>query len=220
MSSRGRSPAGLAKTVALALAVCVAVVGICLGLQRAVLAEPAAAELQAARVEGAMILYRYVTATIHLPGRRVLASECLEGWLPRVDGHAASRGAEVIFSDGERLREARGAASTRFALLGGPQGRVPFTTQVVLAGCSRTVADRLSLALIGDTPTSAVPALFRGRRVLELHVQTRYSDFRLFADPTTKLPVAVEAGGGWSSIRSVRLTPALLSDFRRRFDGG
>lgn len=210
-----------ATTLAVALLVAAAVVGVGYGLERVVLRAPLRGELVASRIEGILLRYRYVTSEVHVPGVRDVRAECLEGWEPGARGRPAGRGARVAFSDGERLV----VGDRRIARIRPARSRtvLPPVAEVELAGCARLLTNHIYAHLVGGHRTHAVPTTFRGDPVLSLHVRTDRTRFDLLVRPRTYVPlgIRVEANGitGWSVLRPTPLTPRLKHAFLERFDG-
>jgi hypothetical protein len=221
MRARGsRRGAAVAQTVALALLVTAVVVGAGYGVQRSVLRTPRQGELLAARVEAALLRYRFMTSTVHVAGEPVRRATCLEGWEPGKNGRPAGRGARVSFSDGERLilgdrRVARIVGADR-------PTRLPPIAEVQLAGCPRSITNHIYARLLGGPRTQARPTQFAGRPALRMHVRTRRSAFDLFVDAHTLSPLGmrVVSNGvtGWSVVKPVKLTTARKRAFLERFD--
>lgn len=223
LASPSRRVAAAAQTLAVALVVAAVVVGAGWAAQRVVLRPPSAAELAAARIEGALLRYRYIESEIHVAGEPVRRAECLEGWEPRRPGRPAGRGARVAFADGERLilgdrrviRVERAAQPTR----------LPPVAEVQLAGCPRALTNHIYAHLVSIRRIHAKTTSFRGRPALSLRVRSKRTLFTLFVDRETLEPIGlrlrVRSRGieAWSLVRPVRLTPPLKRAFLRRFDG-
>lgn len=207
-------------TLAVALCVAAVVVGAGYGLERAVLRTPLRGERVAARIEGILLRYRYVTSEVHVPGVRDVRAECLEGWEPGTRGRPAGRGARVAFSDGERLI----VGDRRIARIRPSRSRtvLPPVAEVELAGCARILTNHIYAHLVGGRRTHAVPTTFRGEPALSLHVRTDRTRFDLLVHPRTYAPlgIRVEANGitAWSALRQIPLTPSLKRAFLARFD--
>lgn len=217
-----RRTAASVQSAAIALVVAAAVLGAGYGLQRALLRPPTRGELLAARIDLGLLRYRLVRSTIHVAGEPRRHAECMEGW-HRVPGHRAyTRGAMVLFSDGERLAVTR-RGITRLTAAPSP-GRMPPVAEVQLAGCARALIGHIYAHLLSNRRTHAVPADFMGHPALSLHVRTKRDRFDVFVDPVTLIPLGLRVetahAVGWSVIDPVRpLTPAVKRDFLRRFDG-
>jgi hypothetical protein len=220
-ASGSRRGAAVLQTVALALLVAAVVVGAGYAAQRVVLRSPTHGELLAAKVEAALLRYRYMTSVVHVAGEPTRRAECLEGWEPGKNGRPAGRGARVSFSDGERLilgdrRVARIVHAQNPTLL-------PPIAEVQLAGCPRSITNHIYGRLLGSPRTHAVAVRFAGRPALRLHVKTRRSVFDLFVDGRTLAPLGMQVVSrhvtGWSVVRPVKLTTARKQAFLERFDG-
>lgn len=220
-ASPSRRAAAVVQTVAVAFAVSAAVVGAGWAAQRGILRSPTEAELAAARIEGALLRYRYVRSEIHVDDEPVRRAECLEGWEPRRPGRPAGRGARVAFADGERLimgdrriiRVARAAHPTR----------LPPVAEVQLAGCPRALTNHIYSHLVSIRRIHARETSFHGRPALSLRVRTYRTRFTLFVDPVTLEPFSLRLRSrgvfAWSEVRPVKLTPAVKQAFLARFDG-
>jgi hypothetical protein len=214
-----RAPA-VVQTLAVAVAVSAVVVGAGWAAQRVILRSPTEAELAAARIEGALLRYRFVRSEIHVDDEPVRRTECLEGWEPRRPGRPAGRGARVAFADGERLimgdrriiRVARAAHPTR----------LPPVAEVQLAGCARALTNHIYSHLSAQR-TPALETAFHGRAALSLRVRTPRTRFTLYVDPATLEPFALRLRSrgifAWSALRPAKLTPPLKQAFLARFDG-
>jgi hypothetical protein len=220
-ASGTRRWASVAQTVAIALLVTAFVVGAAYGAQRAVLRTPKKGELRAARLEGALLRYRYMTSVVHVAGEPVRHAECLEGWEPGANGRPAGRGARVIFSDGERLI----LGDRRVARIEGAANptRLPPIAEVQLAGCPRSLTNHVYGRLVGRPRTQALPTHFAGHEALQMHVPGRRSTFDLYVDAHTLQPLGLQVKSrgvtGWSVVRPQKLTTALKHAFLERFDG-
>jgi hypothetical protein len=222
LARRAGRMAAAAQTVGIAVLVAAVVVGVAYGAQRVVLRSPAHGELLAARIEGALIRYRYVKSVVHVTGEPARTAECLEGWEPGRNGRPSGRGARILFSDGERL--ILGARRVMRIAPGARPSRLPPTTEVKLAGCARSLTNHIYTRLVTQgKPMRAAPATFAGRPAYKLRVKTRRDRFVLYVDAKTLAPRGLSAkarhAGGWSTITTVRLTTRLQRDFRKRFDG-
>ncbi|SRR6266516_469342 len=216
-----RRAAAAAQTVAVAILVAAAVTGAGYGLERVLLRAPTHGELVAARIEGVLLRYRYLTSEIHVHGEPARRAVCLQGWQPGLNRRPAGRGARILFSDGERLvlGDRRVVRITRAKH---PTHLGPIA-EVELAGCTRPVTNHLYGRLIDGRRAHAVHTTFRGRPALRLHVRTRRSTFNVYVDPRTLRPIGMRVGShhveGWSRIRIVQLTPERKRTFLRRFNG-
>jgi len=220
-ASGTRRLASVAQTVAIALLVTAVVVGAAYGAQRIVLRTPKKGELLAARVEGALLRYRYMTSVVHVAGEPVRRGECLEGWEPGKHGRPAGRGARVSFSDGERLI----LGDRRVARIVGADNptRLPPIAEIQLAGCPRSLTNHVYARLVGQPRTQALQTRFAGHKALVMHVPGRRSTFDLYVDAHTLKPLGLQVKSrgvtGWSVVTPQTLTTALKQDFLERFDG-
>jgi hypothetical protein len=222
LARRAGRTAALAQTVAIAMLVAGAVIAVAYGAQRVVLRSPAEGELLAAKVEGALLRYRYVKSVVHIEGEPTRTAECLEGWEPGRNGRPSGRGARILFSDGERL--ILGARRVMRIKPGDRPSRLPPTTEVKLAGCTRSLTNHIYTRLVTQgRPMRAERTTFSGRAAYVLRVKTRRDRFTLYVDAETLGPRGLSAetrhAEGFSEIYPMRLTPAIQRDFRKRFDG-
>ncbi len=222
LGRRAGRMAAVAETVGIAIFVAAVVVGVAYGAQRVVLRSPAHGELLAAKIEGALIRYRYMKSVVHVAGEPARTAECLEGWEPGRNGRPSGRGARILFSDGERL--ILGARRVMRIAPGKHPSRLPPTTEVKLAGCARSLTNHIYTRLVTQRkPMQAKPATFAGHPAFALHVKTRRDRFVLYVDAKTLAPRGLSAAArhaaGWSTITTARLTPQIQRDFRARFDG-
>lgn len=221
LARRGGRTAALVQTVAVAILVAGTVVGVAYGAQRLVLRSPAQGEKLAARVEGALLRYRYVKTVVHIDGEPARTAECMEGWEPGTKGRPSGRGARVLFSDGERL--ILGARRVMRITPGDLPSRLPPTTEVKLAGCTRALTNHIYARLISPHRMQAKQTILFGRPAYVLSAKTKRDRFTLYVDAETLGPRAmrVEArhATGYSEIYPMRLTPKLQRDFRERFNG-
>lgn len=218
---RGRGAASV-HTAVIAALVSAAVVGAGYGLQRALLRAPLDGELVAARVDQALLRYRFVRSTIHVAGERARRAECYEGWYRRPNRRTYSRGAQILFSDGERLEVS--AVGVKRIAAGATATRMPPFAEVELAGCARALTSRIYARLVGHRRTRAVPADFMGRPALVLHLRLPRDRIDLFVQPRSLVPLGLRVetkhAVGWSVVDPVRpLTGPVKRDFVRRFDG-
>jgi hypothetical protein len=222
--SRSRRAAAVAQTLAVAFAVSAAVVGAAYGVQRAVLREPTHGELVAARIEAVLLRYHYVRSTVHVDNEPPRTAECLEGWEPGSKGRPAGRGARVLFSDGERVI----LGDRRVLTLTYGNGASKLSYQpialVQLAGCARSLTNRVYGHLVSTHRAHAAPTTFRGRPALYVHIRTSRDVFDVIVDPTTLVPIGMRLGidgiEAWSSWRPTPITPARKASFVRRFGSG
>jgi hypothetical protein len=219
-ASPSRRAAAVVQTLAVAVVVSAAVAGAGWAAQRAILRSPTAPELAAARIEGALLRYRYVRSEIHVDDEVVRRAECLEGWEPRRPGRPAGRGARVAFADGERLimgdrRIIRVERATH-------PTRLPPVAEVQLAGCARALTNHI-YSHLSFQRTPARKATFLGRDALSLRIRTPRTRFMLYVDAATLEPFGLRLRSrgieAWSSVRPVKLTPPLKQAFLARFDG-
>lgn len=196
-----------------------ALVGAAFGAQVWILRTPAHGELLAARVVGMLARYRFLDSTIHLAGEPRRHGECLQGWeVP--PGRRGSRGARVLFSDGERLLMSRGRVRRlRPGTLPEP---LPPVAEVQLAGCARSLTGQLYAHLVGLRRVEAVPRDFMGHPSLMLHVRTKRDRIDLYVARHTLLPLGLRVetrrAVAWSTVDPVRLTPAREQSFLARFE--
>jgi hypothetical protein len=222
MRDRRSQTADTVQTLAVAALVVAAVVGTGYAIQRLVLRSPSNGELVAARIEGALLRYRYLTSVVHVEGEPARRAECLEGWEPGRHGRPGGRGARVLFSDGERL--ILGARRVVRLTPGSRASRLPPTTEVKLAGCARSLTNHIYARLVTPhTRSRAVLRSFHRRPALILRARTKRDRFVIYVDPESLLPFAIfvkaPRASAWSSLKPVRLTPERKRSFRARFDG-
>lgn len=222
MRARPRPWTAAAQTVVVALLVAAAVAAAGYGWQKVTLRAPSASDLAAARIEFALLHYRYVRSTVHVTGEPTRTAECLEGWEPGANGRPAGQGARVLFSDGERVI----LGDRRVARLTKPKHPTSLApvAEVELAGCTRLLSNHIAAKLVSHVRPQAVATTFDGKPVLSVHVRTRRGRFDLYVDRTSLVPVGVrvERNGttGWSLLTPVRpLTTSMKRGFLRRFDG-
>jgi hypothetical protein len=220
-ASPSRRAAAVVQTLAVAVAVSAAVAGASWAAQRAILRSPTDAELVAARIEGALLRYRYVRSEIHVDGEPVRRAECLEGWERRTPHRPAGRGARVAFADGERLIMGD-RRIIRIARAAHPTG-LPPVAEVQLAGCARALTNHIYSHLVSTRRIHARVARFRGRAALSLRVRTPRTRFTLYVDRVTLEPVGLKVRSrgieAWSAVQPVKLTPQRKRAFLARFDG-
>lgn len=218
-----RRAASAAQTLAVALGVSALVVGVSYGLQRAVLRPPAHGELVAARIEAILLRYHYVRSTVHVDGEPARTAECLEGWEPGSNGRPAGRGARVLFSDGERVILGDRRVLTLTQGRAHSQLSIQPIAEVQLAGCARSLTNRVYGHLVSSHRAHAAPTLFHGRHALYVHIRTSRDVFDLVVDPHTLVPIGMRLGidgiEAWSTFEPVRITPARRQSFLRRFGG-
>jgi hypothetical protein len=195
--------------------------GIAFGAQAWLLRAPAHGELVAAHIDGMLSRYRYLRSTIHVAGEPRRHAECLQGWqVPH--GRRGTRGAQVLFSDGEQLLMTHGRVRRlRAGTLPEP---LPPVAEVQLAGCARSLTAQVYAHLVGPHRVTAVPRDFMGHAALSLHLRTRRDRIDLFVARRTLLPIGLRVEThraiAWSTVDPIRLTPPLERSFLRRFDAG
>ncbi len=218
-----RRAAAVAQTFAVALAVSGFVVGAAYGVQRALLRPPTHGELVAARIEAVLLRYHYVQSTVHVDGEPTRTAECLEGWEPGTNGRPAGRGARVLFSDGERVILGDRRVLTLTYGTGASKLSYQPIALVQLAGCARSLTNRVYGHLVGTHRAHAAPTLFHGRHALYVHIRTSRDIFDLIVDPHTLVPIGMRLGidgiEAWSIWQPVKITPARKDSFLRRFSG-
>ena len=220
-ANRSRRPAAVAQTLAVALAVSAVVVGASYGVQRGLLRTPSRGELVAARIEAVLLRYHYVRSTVHVDGEPTRTAECLEGWEPGSNGRPAGRGARVLFSDGERVI----LGDRRVLTLTYGSGASKLSDQpialVQLAGCARSLTNRVYGHLVSAHRARAAKTLFRGRPALYVHIRTSRDVFDVLVDPKTLVPIGMRLGidgiEAWSTWQPTPITTALKASFLRRF---
>lgn len=223
---RGRRPRlpAAATTATVAFGVALLVTAAAYGAQRLVLRTPPHSELVAARAVGELPRFRYSRSTVRIDGAQPRSAECLEGWevIPGRRRRVVGRGAEVIFSDGERLRV--GAHRVIVEHPGSQKSLLPPVAELELAGCGRVLANYINDRLVGVHRVYATPTTYHGRRAYSFHIRTRRSRFDVLVDRETLRALAVRLATRYttasSRIYQVRLTPALRQSFLRRFAGG
>lgn len=220
---RRRPAAAAGTTVAIALLVALCVTAAGYGAQRLLLRTPPHGELVAAHAVGELPRFRYTHSVIEITGARPRRAECLEGWevIPGRRRRVVGRGAEVLFSDGERLRV--GAHRVIVVRRGRDRSLLPPVAELELAGCGRVLANYVYGKLSGQHRTYAVETTLDGSPVYRIHIRTKRTRFDVFLDRHTLRAVAVHLETRYttagSTIRQVRLTPELKRSFLRRFVG-
>lgn len=216
-----RRPAAAVGTVSIALAVALGVAAAGYGAQRLLLRTPPRAELVAAHAVAELPRFRYSRSVVHIAGARPRRAECLEGWETiRHNGRQLiGHGAQVLFSDGERLRV--GLHRIVVVTPGRDRSLLPPIAELELAGCGRILANHVYANLVGGRRTYAVRELLGRRDVYRIHVRTRRMHVDMFVDAKTLRVVAIHLetryATAFSHVRQVRLTPALKQSFARRF---
>jgi hypothetical protein len=221
MPTGPRRRGSAALTILTATLVAATVCGLGYAAQRLLLRTPTRAELVAAHAVGVAVAYRYVESEIHIPGRPVVHAACLEGWEPEVNGRPGGRGAQIVFSDGERLvlGDRRIARITK-----GPiTSKLPPFAAVELAGCPRSLTNRIAMKLVDGSRSRAVPVAFAGVRALGIRMRTKRAVLNVYVNRDTLVPlgVRVETAGivAWSRVHPVLMTPARQRAFRAKFNG-
>lgn len=220
---RRRPATAVGTTVAIAILVALAMAGAGYGAQRLLLRTPPHGELVAAHAVGELPRFRYSRAVVTIAGGTTRRAECLEGWevIPGRKHRVVGRGAEVIFSDGERLRV--GAHRVIVVRPGRDRSLLPPVAELELAGCGHVLANYINGRLTGLHRIYAVATTLHGRRAYRLHVRTTRTRFDVYVDRETLRAVGVHLetryATAWSRVEQVRLTPALKQSFLRRFVG-
>jgi hypothetical protein len=221
---RRRPAAAVGTTVAIAMLVALAVTGAGYGAQRLLLRTPPHSELVAAHAVGELPRFRYNRAVVTIAGGTTRRAECLEGWeiIPGRRQHVVGRGAEVLFSDGERLR--LGAHRVIVVRPGRDRSLLPPVAELELAGCGHVLSNYINAKLTGEHRVYGVATTFAGRSAYRFHLRTLRTRFDVYVDRETLRALAVHLetryARAWSRVRQVRLTPALKQSFLRRFVGG
>ena len=221
---RRRPAAAAGTTVAIAILVALAVTGAGYGAQRLLLRTPPQSELVAARAVAELPRFRYNRSVVTIAGGTTRTAECLEGWeiLPGRKHPVVGRGAEVIFSDGERLRV--GAHRVILVHPGRDRSLLPPVAELELAGCGHVLANYINAKLTGEHRIYATATSFDGQRAYKFHLRTTRTRFDVYVNRETLRAVAVELETRYTTARSrvqqIRLTPALKQSFLRRFVGG
>ena len=221
---RRRPAAAVGTTVAIAIVVALAVTAAGYGAQRLLLRTPPRSELVAARAVGELPRFRYNRSVITIAGGTTRRAECLEGWevIPGRTHHVVGRGAEVLFSDGERLRV--GAHRVIVVRPGRDRSLLPPVAELELAGCGHILGNYINERLAGIHRVYATPTTFHGRRAYKFHIRTRRTHFDIYVDRETLRALAVHLetryATAWSRVEQIRLTPALKQSFLERFVGG
>lgn len=141
--------------------------------------------------------YRYVTSTLRI-GRRVLHGRCFHGWFggPTVrDEH----GTILALENGASVR----VLAHRLAASRLPAALRPLDA-LELAGCTAVLGERLD-SLAATAAVHVQREVAAGTTVLAL----RFRHLTVTVAPVSDRPLGVELDGARSSIRMVRLTPAL-----------
>jgi hypothetical protein len=221
---RRRPAAAVGTTVAIATLVALAVAGAGYGAQRLLLRTPPQSELVAARAVAELPRFRYNRAVVTIAGGTTRRAECLEGWevIPGRKHQVVGRGAEVIFSDGERLRV--GAHRVVVVRPGNDRSLLPPVAELELAGCGHVLANYINAKLTGEHRVYAVATTWNGQRVYRFHLRTKRTHFDVYVSREKLRALAVHLETRYttahSRIEQVRLTPALKQSFLRRFAGG
>ena len=171
----------LSVTLAVALAIGVAVLLAAWTVQAATLPAPGRGRLAAVDALAALRRYKQVESTLLLrPGREVRAN-CREGWFP-------GRGTLLLLSDGKRILDRRHSRLTNRAIV-----------DLELAACPRVLVSRLAHLL----QAGARATVSKAGRILAVRFRTggSGSHLTLYLARRGYLPVGIGIGGARSRLR-------------------
>jgi len=182
---------------ALALPACIALAGV--GIQAAAFRRPARETLVAAEALHELLQYRVMRGTEQI-GRQRLATTCVQGWYHTPRHRHLVPGAIVLVSNGERLYDF-GNGVRRL----GRQGRAGLTDRArfLLAACPRSIAERISVHLLGGQGVDTDPSHDDGASALAIAFGGRRRPIDLYVNRGTYRPVELKLSGtvrGWSDL--------------------
>ncbi len=176
-------------------------------LQAAGFGRATRAELTATNSLRSLLRYRLVESNAVIDGRH-LHGLCLSGWFRAGRRGRAGRGAGLVLNDGERAVLVRDRV---FALRVKPRPEFRAYALLLVAGCSRVLADALYNPLEHRAPMSLAAVRWGGRAVYALGFDAGAIRVRLLVDRRTSLPLAIRvrsaATVGRAVLRVARLMP-------------
>ncbi len=207
----------LVRVLVIGLGVPLCIVAGSLGLQAAAFQKPDQGHLHASKALRYVLQYHLVRSTEYIQGEKPLHAICWQTWLPAPNDRPEPRAVPlsyVVISNGHRFVDFRHIVRT--AGLGPLAGRLLMEYQ--LAGCPRTIADRLGFRLSKQLPLEAGPGFMHGEPVYVYKFGPPTGLFELFISRKTSLPLAerVVVGSlvGWSRLEPTPLDPAIVDPLR------